>query len=141
MGNTGFYITLAVIVGLFVVMVMMQSKRRRAAYDQYNGMIESLRPGMRVKTVGGVLGKIVEMREEVPGFKTVLIETGTEKNPTFVLYEMNSIYGLVDDEAIAKRKQELAEQEASIENHNPADKGVDKTNQGFEAEKGKDKSK
>lgn len=100
--NLGLYIFLGVAVLAVIVLYYFQSKRRRAAQAEYTGMLDTLRPGTRVKTVGGVIGKIVEIREEAPGFKTVLLETGNEKNPSFVLYDMQAIYGIVDADAIAK---------------------------------------
>ena len=111
------YITLGVILLLFVGMIMAQTRRRRTAQAEYAGMLDTLRTGMRVKTVGGVIGKIKEIREEAPGFKTVLLETGTDKNPSLVLYDFQAIYGIVDDEAIQAQK-------AAIQNHEDANKMV-----------------
>ena len=99
------YVVMGVIVLMFVVMVTLQSKKRKKSQDEYTGMLDTLRPGMRVKTVGGVIGRIKEIREEGPGFKTVLLETGTST----VLYDLQAIYGVVDDEAILAAKK--AEQE------------------------------
>jgi len=122
-----FYIILGVIVVVFVCLIMAQSRRRRQAQTEYTGMLDTLRSGMRVKTVGGVIGRIREIREEAPGFKTVLLETGDAKNPSLVTYDLQAIYGIVDDEAIMqKQMQQAAEQQpAAIQNHEPANDGVD----------------
>ena len=141
-GNLTFYITLGVIIGIFVVMIMMQSRRRKAAQAEYMGMIDQLKVGTRVKTVGGVIGRIVEIREEAPAFKTVLIETGSDKSKTLVLYDLQAIYGVVDDEALAaaRREKEIQAQQTDITNHEPADKGVNRTQNSFEAKKPSKKS-
>jgi preprotein translocase subunit YajC len=145
--DTTYYFILGGIVVFFVFMILMQSKRRRAAQTEYNGMIDTLRAGVRVKTVGGVIGKIIEMREEAPGFKTVLLETGAGKNVSYVLYDIQAIYGIVNDEAI-NRATQLTEKSAiqqsqpqntDIANHQQPDQGVKKSENSFEAKKGKGK--
>ena len=145
--NVGFYITLGVIVLIFVALIVMQSKRRKTAQAEYTGMLDTLRAGMRVKTVGGVIGKIVEIREEAPGFKTVLLETGDDKHPSFVLYDLQAIYGIVDMEALAKANEAktVADKAPQTQikdvkkNENP-DSRVDTPENTFEAKKTKKKS-
>jgi len=134
------YITLGVIVLLFIVMVMAQTRKRKSAQAEYTGMLDTLRSGMRVKTVGGVIGKIREIREEAPGFKTVLLETGDPKNPSLVLYDLQAIYGIVDDEAIAAKKMEQA-QTTAIQNHEDTNKPIDAAQQTSKPKETKPKSK
>ena len=133
-----FYAVLAIIVIIFIAMVTMQTRRRRTQQTEYAGMLETLRPGMRVKTVGGVIGVIREIREEAPDFKTVLLETGDEKNPSLVLYDLQAIYGAIDEEAVLKAK---AEQTKNIEEHKQPDSGIEKEQNTFEAKKTASKSK
>ena len=143
---------------VFVVMIVMQTRKRRTAQAEYTGMLEALRPGMRVKTVGGVIGTIREIREEAPGFKTVLLETGTEKNPSLVLYDLQAIYGVVNDEKIAalvaqaqvsapmpvsdpSAEQRVTSEPKDVKDKSSADDGVKERQNVFETKKGKDKSK
>jgi preprotein translocase subunit YajC len=86
---------------ILAVMIFYQSHRRKSVQAEYQGMLDTLRQGMRVRTVGGVIGKIIEIREDASGFRTVLLETGTDGKPSFVLYDIQAIYGIVDDEKIA----------------------------------------
>ena len=133
--TTNEIVTYALIGGfvvIFGVMIYFQSRRRRSAQAEYTGMLDTLRPGTRVKTVGGVIGRIKEIREEAPGFKTVLLETGSDKYPSFVLYDIQAIYGVVDDEKLAAEKiaaaeieKKTEEQPKSIEDHAPAKNGID----------------
>ena len=133
-----FYVILGVLVLVFVAMIVTQSRKRRTAQAEYAGMLETLRPGMRVKTVGGVIGKIREIREEAPGFKTVMIETGDAKNPSLVTYDLQAIYGIVDDEAILAQKA-ANEQAKAIQNHQAPDNRVNNPENVFETKKGKTK--
>ena len=111
---------LLVLVAVVGVMIFFQMRRRRAMNQQVTSMIDALRPGQRVKTVGGVIGRIKEIREEVPGLKTILLETGDPKNPTLVLYDIQAIYGVISDEAVAQAQAaaqatpQLAEQPAKV---------------------------
>jgi len=144
-GNTGFYITLGVIVIIFAVLIYFQSRRRKTQQAEYTGMLDTLRAGVRVKTVGGVIGKIVEIREEAPGFKTVLLETGDEKHPSFVLYDIQAIYGIVNDDALAaanadKTDKTAQAQPTDITKHEGTDSGVNAPEDAFEAKKTKKKS-
>lgn len=93
------YILFALIV-IVAVMIGLQAQRRKRARAEYDGMLGQLRPGMRVKTVGGVIGRIKEIREEAPTFKTVLLETGSDKNPTLVLYDIQAIAGVIDEDSL-----------------------------------------
>lgn len=144
MGDIGFYITLGVIVLIFGALVFMQTRRRKTAQAEYTGMLDTLRVGTRVKTVGGVIGKIKEIREEAPGFKTVLLETGDAKNPSVVLYDLQAIYGIVDDEAVLRAKAEAQAaqaQPASVQNHEQPNSGVGNSEDIFKAQKTKSKGK
>jgi len=138
-GDVSFYITLGVIVAIFVVMITLQSKKRKTAQTEYNTMVESLRVGTRVKTVGGVIGKILEIREEAPGFKTVLLETGGNKGASIILYDIQAIYGVVDDAAIAEHKLGEA-QKTNVSKENGGNNGVESAKNAFETEKPKRKS-
>lgn len=134
----GFLGMMGVIIFMFVVMIMFQNKKRSKAQGEYNSMIDSLRVGVRVKTVGGVIGKILEIREEAVGFRTVLLETGSEKSKSIVLYDIQAIYGIVDDLAIAQSK--LDAQKTDVAQENKSDNGVQGAKNTFETQKPKRKS-
>jgi len=140
MPEWSFYVFFAVIVAVFIALIFSQTRRRRAAQAEYTGMLDTLRMGMRVKTVGGVLGKIREIREEAPGFKTVLLETGDPKNPSLVLYDLQAIYGIVDDEAILAKRAAEQQQAEAVQNHESTNQRVHPSQNVFEAKKAKKKS-
>ncbi|KAI4453338.1 queuine trna-ribosyltransferase [Holotrichia oblita] len=52
----------------------------------------------RVRTVGGIIGRIKEIREEGPGVKTVLLQTSDDKNPAYALFDIQAIYGVIAEE-------------------------------------------
>jgi preprotein translocase YajC subunit len=125
------YIVFGLIIVGFTVMIIMQSKKRKVQQTEYNSMIDSLRVGVRVKTVGGVIGVIKEIREEAPNFKTVLLET-----PSLIRYDVQAIYGIVDEAALNQANQKPQ----SIEQHKEPDAGIDKPQDAFKAKKTSPKS-
>jgi len=75
----------------------MQMRRRKSVMNEQVQMVDRLRPGMRVKTVAGVIGRIKEIREESSSLKTVLLETGNDKMTSFVLYDIQAVLSIVDE--------------------------------------------
>lgn len=56
---------------IFVVLIIVPNKRRE---KKYKDMLGSLRVGDTIKTIGGVYGKIISLKEDL-----VTIETGPDK--------------------------------------------------------------
>lgn len=89
--------TLILLVGL-IAMMLYSTKRRKTARAQVEKMLDELRPGQRVRTVGGIIGRIKEIREESPQVKTVLLQTGSDKYPAYMLFDIQAIYGIFAEE-------------------------------------------
>jgi preprotein translocase YajC subunit len=116
---------IAIVVLMFGMMIWTGSKQKKAQAD-FMAMLDTLRAGMRVKMSSGVIGRIKEVTEEAPGFKTVLIETGDDKNHSCLLYDINAVQGIVNEEALAQLKirENLKELEkAEAERKAEAEKG------------------
>ncbi|MCL2756034.1 MAG: preprotein translocase subunit YajC [Firmicutes bacterium] len=90
-------VIISVLVLLFVGMIVLQTRRRRSVMNEQMSMIDKLRPGMRVKTVAGVIGRIKEIREENANLKTVLLETGHGSHTSFALYDIQAILAVLDE--------------------------------------------
>ena len=91
------YLLLGVII-FFTFMVFSNSKKRRRAYEQIRQMQDELRPGQRIRTVDGVVGRIKEIREESPELKTVLLQTGNDKCCGYVLLDICAVFGVIPEE-------------------------------------------
>jgi preprotein translocase subunit YajC len=95
--------TTAIIIafGVFLLgMMLWQGSRQKKAQADFMSMLDTLRTGMRVKMASGVIGRIKIIREEAPGFKTVLIETGDDKNNSTLVYDINAVQGIINEDAI-----------------------------------------
>ncbi len=71
---TGILPTILMIAVLFVVMYFFMIRPQKKQEKQINEMRENLQVGDEVTTIGGIIGRIVSIKDE-----TVLIETGRDK--------------------------------------------------------------
>ena len=95
------YILIGVLLLGMVVLMLVQGRRQRKAQEDYMSMLDTLRPGVKVKMASGLLGRIKEIREEAPGFKTITLHIG-EKNPVEMTFVIEAVQGIVNEEAINK---------------------------------------
>ena len=100
------YILLGIVVVAMVVFVVVQGRRQKKAQDDYMSMLETLRPGVKVKMASGLLGRIKEIREEAPGFKTITLNIGEDKNVVEMTFVIEAVQGIVNEEAINKLNAE-----------------------------------
>lgn len=72
-GGAGFgsWIFIIILIVVFIVLIIVPNKRREKKYKE---MIDTVKVGSNVKTIGGIYGKIVAIKEDL-----VTIETGPEK--------------------------------------------------------------
>jgi preprotein translocase subunit YajC len=90
-----------IMAALLVLLFVFQGSRQRKMQADYVAMLDTLRVGMRVKMASGVIARIKEIREEAPGFKTVLVETGDGKNVSYLTYTLDAVQGIVNEDALA----------------------------------------
>lgn len=72
LGSSGFMI---VILLFFVIYMWMISRREKKTRNEEQTMRDNLKVGDEVVTIGGILGKVVSVKEE-----TVVLETGADRN-------------------------------------------------------------
>ena len=116
------YILIGILLCGMIALMMVQGRRQKKAQDDYMAMLDTLRVGVKVKMASGLLGRIKEIREEVPGFRTVVIETGDAKNPVLMTFVIEAVQGIVNEEVINKLNlQSAAAQEAKQEQEQPTE--------------------
>ena len=94
-GSTSSIIWLVILVVLVVVMLVLPSFTQKKRIKAYEEMKSRLRAGDKVQTIGGIVGKIVRIKES-NGTQTVFIETGDKNNKTVVEFDINAIAGVVE---------------------------------------------
>ena len=78
----------AIIVGMIALLVwnsISGKKKRKQAQD----MVDSLKKGDRVKTIGGVCGFVYEINNDE---NTFVLETGTDDKKSYVKFDKGAIY-------------------------------------------------
>ena len=104
----------AVVIAMFVFLLL-QGRKQKKAQEDYMGMLDSLRPGVKVKMASGLLGRIKDIREEAPGFKTVTLNIGEGKNVVEMTFVIEAVQGIVNEEAISRLQAEKLAAEANNE--------------------------
>ena len=106
MGTIVSYILIGVLLVGMIVLMFVQGRRQKKAQSDYLAMLDTLRPGVRVKMASGLLGRIKEIREEAPNFKTIVITTNEDKNSTEMTFVIEAVQGIVNEEAINRMNAE-----------------------------------
>ena len=90
MGSIATYIILGVLIVAIIVMFVFSSKRRKKQEEDAKNLIDAVKPGNKVKTIGGICGIVVEVDKEE---NTFVLETGTEQSgKCFIKLDRQAIY-------------------------------------------------
>jgi len=81
---------------LIVLMLVMSSRSRKKQEAQKQELLNTMKRGARVQTIGGILGNVVEVRDD-----RVLLKVD-EGNNTKVWFARSAIHRVLGDEAEAK---------------------------------------
>ena len=96
--NIGTYIFLGVIVVLFVVMMVFNSKQRKKQMAEDQKRKDSLCKGTKVITIGGIVGTVVSVDHEA---STFVLATGNAE----VVFDKRAIYQMTLPEKVEKQKE------------------------------------
>ena len=89
-GQISTYVILGVLVVAIIVMFVFSSKRRKKQEEEAKNLIDAVKPGNKVKTIGGICGIVVEVDLEE---NTFVLETGSESSgKCFLKFDRQAIY-------------------------------------------------
>ncbi len=69
------YVLIGVLVVVLVVSMILMNRRSKKREQEAQALIDAVKPGNKVKTIGGICGIVVEVNREEDTF---VLETGTE---------------------------------------------------------------
>lgn len=69
------YVLIGVMVAILVVSMILMNRRSKKRQQEAQDLIDAVKPGNKVKTIGGICGIVVEVD---PDEDTFVLETGTE---------------------------------------------------------------
>lgn len=111
--NTGWisYVILGVMIVAIVVLFIFSGRRRKKQEQDAKNLIDAVKPGNKVKTIGGICGIVVEVDTEE---NTFVLETGTEQSgKCFIKFDRQAIY---QTDAVVEKTEEKKEEELPAEN-------------------------
>jgi preprotein translocase subunit YajC len=88
--------TLFPIILVMILFIWMSSRSRRRQEQQKQDMLSAMKRGDRVQTIGGILGNVVEVRDD-----RILLKVD-ESNNTKVWFARSAIHRVLGEEAEAK---------------------------------------
>lgn len=84
------WVLIGVVIVLVIVMLVVSSRRNKKRQQEAEKLINSVRPGNKVKTIGGVCGIVVEVDDEE---NTFVLETGSEASgKCYMKFDKQAIY-------------------------------------------------
>ena len=99
-------VLIVAIIGLFIWQSITGKKRQQEAQN----MVNSLKVGDGVKTIGGICGVVAEINNQE---NTFVLETGTDANKSFIKFDKGAIYQtyskMSPEEAAAQKAQAQAQ--------------------------------
>ena len=88
--NIGSIVFIVLIVAAFVAMMIFNSRSTKKRQQESQKMLDAIKPGNKVKTIGGICGVVVEVNAEE---NTFVLETGTEASgKSYIKFDKQAVY-------------------------------------------------
>ena len=78
--NNSGWVSIALMVGVILIMYFLMIRPQKKQQKQIDDMRNNLQVGDEITTIGGIIGKVVSIKEE-----TVMIETGHDRTKIRIL--------------------------------------------------------
>lgn len=103
-----FVVIIVAMIGLLIWQTISGKKKQKEAQN----MLNQLKIGDRVKTIGGVCGFVVEINDAE---NTFVLETGTDDNKSYVKFDKGAIYQTAPAQgsAVEAKEEPKAEEPAA----------------------------
>ena len=99
-GNWGTWLMVGVLVLLLVVFMVYNKRAQAKNQKEQAAMLDAIKPGNKVKTIGGICGVVVEVCDD----GTFVLETGTEASgKSFIKFDKQAVY---QTDAVVEKKEE-----------------------------------
>ena len=84
------WVFLLILVGAMVAMMVFSRRSQKKRQEEQMKTLDAIKPGNKVKTIGGICGVVVEICEDD---NTLVVETGTEKSgKSYIKFDKQAIY-------------------------------------------------
>lgn len=117
----GTFVVLGVLVVAIIVMFVFSGRRRKKQEEEAKTQRDAVRPGNKVKTIGGICGIVVEVDQEE---NTFVLETGSENaGKSFIKFDKLAIWqtdAVADSSAKTEEKPEADNKPEEVKEEAPA---------------------
>lgn len=122
-----FIVIIVAMIGLLIWQTISGKKKQKEAQN----MLNQLKKGDRVKTIGGVCGFVVEINDAE---NTFVLETGTDDNKSYVKFDKGAIYQTAPAQgsAVEAAENTAAAEETPVEEENATEKKAKKSKKKLE---------
>ena len=121
------YIIMGVLLIVIVVFMVMNRRNQKKRQEETVNMLNAIKPGNKVKTIGGICGVVVEVCDD----NTFVLETGTEKSgKSYIKFDKQAVY---QTDAVAEKS--AAQAQAPVETPAQEEKAEVASEPVFEEEK------
>ena len=111
--NVGTWIMMIALVAVLVVFMIYNRKAQAKRQKETADMLNAIKPGNKVKTIGGICGIVVEVCAED---NTFVLETGTETSgKSYIKFDKQAVYQTDAVVEKADAKSEEAKEEVKEE--------------------------
>ena len=104
------WIVIGVIAAAFIVIFILNSRSQKKRQKEMNETLNAVKPGCKVKTIGGICGIVVEV---CPEDNTFVLETGSEASgKCYLKFDKQAIYqtDAKKEEPVKEEKKEEKEE-------------------------------
>lgn len=105
------WIVIGVIAAAFILIFMLNSRSQKKRQKEMEDTLSAVKPGCKVKTIGGICGIVVEV---CPEDNTFILETGSEASgKCFLKFDKQAIYqtDAKKEEPVKEEKEEEKKEE------------------------------
>lgn len=88
--NIGSIVFIVLIVAAFIAMMVFNSRSQKKRQQESQKMLDAIKPGSKVKTIGGICGIVVEVNAEE---NTFILETGSlQSGKSYIKFDKQAVY-------------------------------------------------
>ena len=103
------YIMIGVLLVIIIVFMVYNRRTQKKRQQETEKMLDAIKPGNKVKTIGGICGVVVEVCED----STFVLETGTEASgKSYIKFDKQAVY---QTDAVAEKPAEQPVEEVKAE--------------------------
>ena len=97
------YIMIFILVGLLVVFFIMSRRSNKKKREEAAQMMSKFKKGCHVKTIGGIMGKVVAINDTDGTF---ILETGSNKQKCLIKFDKQAIYQVSEGKKVAPKNED-----------------------------------